>query len=50
VSEQVYVDDGGDRVVLSAQERVADDDGRVVDEYVHRAQFLFHLGGQRGRF
>jgi len=50
VSEQVYVDDGGNRVVLSAQERVTDDDSRVVDEHVHRAQVEFHLDGQRGRF
>jgi len=50
VSEQVYVDDGGNRVVLGAQERVADDYRRVVDEHVHRTQVELHLDGQRGRF
>lgn len=43
VSEQIDVYDRGDRVVLGSQERVADDDGRVVDEQIDRAQVQLHL-------
>lgn len=46
--QQVDVDDGRDRVVLTSQKRVADDDGRVVNQHVHRAQVQLHLDGERG--
>jgi len=35
VPEQIYVDDGRNCVVLGTQERVTDDNGRVVNEYIY---------------
>lgn len=46
MSKQVYVYDRSDRVVLGTQKRVANYDGRVIDEHVDRTQFEFHINDQ----
>lgn len=48
LSEQVYVDDGRDGVIVRTQERVGVYDGRVVDQYVHGTQVHLDFDRQRG--
>lgn len=36
IPEQIYVDDGRNCVILGTQKRVSDNNGRVVNEYIHR--------------
>lgn len=47
MTEQVHVDHGCNGLVGAVQKIVTDYDGRVVDQHVDRAQFRFHLDGQR---